>query len=173
MRRPRFLPLVCVIGITLMLSGRVWADDCAAFSDAAIAQAKVPHATMHVATAPGESEQRTETIVTADKVYTQIDGAWHGTPLSAQDVLEAIKEARERGRNTPRTCQKVPGETINGEPTTLLNVHSESNGQTADAKIWISNSSGLPLKSEMRFSSGSVIYDTFRYDNVTAPPGVN
>ena len=68
--------------------------------------------------------------------------------------------------------QKLASEPINGEAVSLLAAHSEANGKASDSRIWISNKTGLPLKSEVHLSSGTVVTDDFRYGNIEAPPGV-
>jgi hypothetical protein len=166
----RAVSLSCVV----FLAGGVltgipvaWADDCTLASDAAIAQAKVPHAVTRVMTVPGKPATQVEMIFVGDKAYTQRNGTWQSMPSSAQDQIETISAARKRAEQTPHTCQKVGGEPINGEATALIAMHSE----TSDARIWISDKTGLPLKSEVHLSSGTVITDNFRYGNIEAPPG--
>jgi hypothetical protein len=148
------------------------ADDCTLASDAAIAQAKVPHAVKHVTTAPGKPAAQVEMIFMGDKAYTQTNGTWQSMPYSAQDQIETISAARKRAEQTPHTCQKLGGEPINGEATALIVMHSETNGKASDARIWISDKTGLPLKSDIHLSNGTVITDDFRYGNIEAPPGV-
>jgi hypothetical protein len=163
----------CLAGLTLMFSPSAWSDDCSLATDAAIAQVKVPHGVTHVMAVPGKPEQRVEIIFVNEKTYTSVGGEWHAMPFSSKDMVDTIEASRIRAEQMPHTCQKVAGETINGEPTTVLVVHSDANGKPSDAKIWISNTSGLPLKSEVHLGSGTVASDEFRYGNITAPPGVN
>jgi hypothetical protein len=169
----RLTQAVCLVCLALMLPPHAWADDCSVATDAALAQVKVPHAVTHVMTMPGHPEQRVEVIFVNEKTYTHMDGAWNVMPFSTKGMQDTIETSRKRAEQMPHTCQKVAGEPINGEATTLLLVHSDANGRPSDAKIWISTSSGLPLKSEIRLADGAVATDTFRYDNITAPPGVN
>jgi hypothetical protein len=161
-----FLAGVVVAGIPV-----AWADDCTLASDAAIAQAKVPHAVTRVTSVPGKPAIQVEMIFLGDRAYTQTNGTWRSVPDSAQDQIETISAARKRAEQTPHTCQKVGGGPINGEATALIAMHSETNGKASDARIWISDNTGLPLKSEIHLSSGTVITDDFRYTNIEAPPG--
>ena len=168
----RAVSLSCVV----FLAGGVlipvaWADDCTLASDAAIAQAKVPHAVIRVTTVPGKPATEVEMIFVADRAYTQTNGTWQSMPSSAQDQIATISAASKRAEQTPHTCQKVGGGPINGEATALIVMHSETNGKASDARIWISDKTGLPLKSEIHLSSGTVITDDFRYTNIEAPPG--
>jgi outer membrane lipoprotein-sorting protein len=164
---------VCLVSLALMLPPRARADDCSVATDAAMAQVKVPHAVTHMMTMPGQPEQRVEIIFINEKTYTHMDGAWNVMPFSTKVMQDTIETSRKRAEQSPHTCQNVVGEPLNGEATTLLLVHSDANGRPSDAKIWISTSSGLPLRSEIRLADGAVVTDTFRYDNITVPPGAN
>jgi hypothetical protein len=53
----------------------------------------------------------------------------------------------------------------------MLTVHSDENGKASDARIWIGDATGLPLKSEIHLANGTVVTDNFRYDNIVAPAG--
>jgi hypothetical protein len=148
------------------------ADDCSAVLDAAIAQAKVPHAATHLTTQPGKPASHAEMVVTADKVYVQLDGTWRSMPYSAQQQIDTVNAAAKRAAEAKQTCQKQPNDTVNGQAASVLTTHNDLNGKIVDARMWISTSSGLPLKSEVHLSDGTVVTDEFRYTNIVAPPGV-
>lgn len=163
---------VCLAGAVAGYAPGAWADDCSLAADAAIAQAKVPHADTHVTTAPGKPPSTVEAIVMDDKVYTQINGAWKVMAFSAQEQTDLINQGKARAAQTPHSCEKKGGETVNGQAASLLTVHSEKDGKVSDSRMWIADATGLPLKSEIHLANGTVIVDTFRYDNIQPPAGV-
>jgi len=110
-------------------------------------------------------------IFTNDKAYTLINGAWNSMAYSAQQQIDVVNAASKRAEQTAHTCRKQGGELINGEAASLLIMHSEPNGKASDARFWISDKTGLPLKSEIHLASGTVVTDDLRYDNIEVPPG--
>jgi hypothetical protein len=148
------------------------ADDCALVLDASIARAKSPHSITHVTTIPGKGATRAEMIFLADKAYVQTNGGWRSMPYSPQEQIDRVNAASKRVEQTTHSCEKLGSEPINGEPVSLLIMHSEVNGKTSETRFWISEKTGLPLKSEAHLSNGTVLADDFRYSNVEAPPGV-
>jgi hypothetical protein len=172
-RAVSFSLIVCLAGGILASIPDARADDCSATTDAAIAQAKVPHADTHVMTAPGKPAARAEMIFTADKAYTQMNGAWSSIAFSAQQQIDTINAAKKRGEQEKRTCQKSDGGAINGEATSLFTMNNQGNGGVSEARLWISDKTGLPLKSEVHLKNGTVVTDDFRYGDIKAPPDVN
>jgi hypothetical protein len=175
MKITRGVLLACVVclaggGVAGIPGAR--ADDCGLASAAAIAQAKVPHAVTHVTAALGKPPTRVEMIFMNDKAYTQMNGAWNSIAYSAQQQIDAVDEASKRAEQTVHTCEKRGGEAINGEAASLLIVHSEATGKVSESRAWVSDKTGLPLKSEVHLSNGTVVTDDFRYGNIEAPPGV-
>lgn len=54
-------------------------------------------------------------------------------------------------------------------------MHTDASGKRSDARLWISEKTGLPLKSEIRIDGGNeiaIVTDDFRYDHIEAPAGV-
>jgi hypothetical protein len=166
-----FYRVVSVAAVVLTVASVARADDCALATTAAFAQANVPHAVTHSMTAPGKPPARVEMIFTDGKAYTQISGAWNVIPYSAQQQIDVVSAASKRAEQTVHTCRKQSGELINGEAASLVIMHSEANGKASDARFWISDKTGLPLKSEVHLASGTVNTDDFRYDNIEAPHG--
>jgi hypothetical protein len=163
---------ICLAGALLAWSPPTWADDCTSASDAAIAQAKVPHAVTHMMTRAGKPPEQIEMVFKDDKAYTQMHGAWQTIPFSAQQQIDSINASREHSEKTSHTCEKLTGQTVNGEASSLYVVHTNANGKISDARVWISDTSGLPLKSEIHLDGGTTITDEFRYGDIQAPPGV-
>ena len=164
------LPLCVALG-----ASAASADPCDLATTAAIAQAKVPHASMHVTAVPGEAPSRAEMIFTDDKAYVQMNGAWRSMDYSPKTQIDRINAVRVSANRPKQTCEKVGNETIKGDPATVLMVHTDDDGRHSDARIWISDKSGLLLKSELRIDKGDeivMVTDDFRYDNIVAPTGV-
>jgi negative regulator of sigma E activity len=164
-------PGVLVAGL-LMTTPLAHADDCmGTIKSASIAQVKVPHAVVHVMTVPGKPPQRMEMVFKNDKAYTLMNGAWSSISFSAQDQLDMIKTSSERAAKTA-TCQRVGSEPVNGESASVFASHDDVHGKAIDAKLWLSDKTGLPLKSEVHMASGMVLTDEFRYTSVEVPAGV-
>jgi hypothetical protein len=172
MRTMHAVAIAVLAGGVLAGSRAARADDCDLSATAAIAQAKVPHGVTHVVSVPGSPPMRAEMIVTGGTVYAEINGAWRSSPFSPQEQIDVINQGRQRAAQTPHTCRKVEGQSFNGEAASLIVMHVEGNGKAVDSQVWISDKTGLPLKSEIKFDNGTVVTDDFRYDNIQAPPGV-
>jgi hypothetical protein len=173
MRAVSLFCIVCLVGGVLAGIPGARADDCDVVPGAAAAQAKLPHAVTHVTTLPGKPPIRVEMIFVNDKAYTQLDGAWRSMAYSAQEQINTITAANKRMDQTPHTCQKLASPPINGEAVSLFVVHSDVSGNASEARFWISDKTGLPVKSEIHLKSGSIVTDDFRYGDVKPPPGVN
>jgi hypothetical protein len=63
----------------------------------------------------------------------------------------------QRPELSPHSCEKISREAIHGEATSLLIIHSETNGEPKEARIWIADKNGLPLKSEAHLSDGKTV----------------
>jgi len=162
---------VLVAGL-LMAAPLAHAGDCGGtIKSASIAQVKVPHAVVHVTTVPGKPPQRIEMVFKGDKAYTLMNGAWSSTAFSAKDQLEMINTSSDRAAKTA-TCQRMGSESVNGESATVFASHDDLRGKAIDARLWLSDKTGLPLKSEVHMASGMVLTDEFRYTNVEVPAGV-
>jgi hypothetical protein len=174
MKSTRAIFFACLLGLSggLAFSQDARADDCASASLAAIAQAKVPHAIVHVVSVPGQAPVRTDIIIMPDKAYAQVNGAWRATGYSAQDQIDSINAANKRATESKQTCQKLASEVIAGESASVLQMRSETNGKSSEGRFWMSDKTGLPLKSEIHISNGIVVADEYRYDNIAAPSGV-
>ena len=162
---------ICVAAGILAASPSALADDCAQASEAAVAQAKVPHSVTHVMAAPGKPPVTIEMIFLVDKAYARTNGNWALMPWSVRDQIDTITTSRERADKTRHTCQKLSGQSIDGQAASLFIVKSETNGKVSEARMWISDSSGLPLKTEIHLGGGADVTDEFRYANIQAPPG--
>lgn len=159
--------------VILMATSPARADDCATIRAASIAQIKVPHTDAHLTIPPGMAPQQIDMVFKNDKVYTRYNGAWSSMAFPAQDQIDTINKVASTTRpGADYSCQKVGNESINGESAAVFASHDASHGKVTDSRIWLSDKTGLPLKSEIHLSNGTVVRDEFRYTNVDAPPGV-
>ena len=143
------------------------ADDCDAVKAATIAAAETPHTAVQTTTASGKTITGS-VIQTETTSYVQVGGAWHASPMSAQDRLKLVTD---NFKTAKITCTKVGTDTINGEPVTVYANHLENQGVVADSKIWIS-AKGLPLKTENHLAGGTDSVSTSDYEHFAPPPGV-
>jgi hypothetical protein len=86
-----------------------------------------------------------ETIFANGQKYSRARGKWTLTPATSQDVVEQEKEKEEHGKST---CQFLRGESVNGEAAMLYLLHREYDQVLEDGEMWVSKSTGLPLRIE-------------------------
>jgi hypothetical protein len=112
-----------------------------------------------------------ETIYVGGKAYMRVRGKWMQSPATPQEVLDELKENRDKGKNT---CQILRSELIGGEPVTVYSVHSETEDFKEDSQMWISKVSGKVLKEEQDVDLGGKIGKEhrsarFEYGNIHPP----
>lgn len=150
------------------------AESCQSVYDALTKVVTTPsHSyTTHTAAFPkGGKPRSSETIYAGGKVYIRVNGKWMASPVEPKDVLEHQRENRERGK---ATCQFMRSESVNGEAATLYSLHRENEGDKEDAQMWISNSTGLLLRSEQDMDVGGAAGKEhrsarFEYGNIRPP----
>jgi len=77
------------------------------------------------------------------------------TPPSQQNFNNFLKQIKE-----DKNYQVIGKETINGKPSTILSWTNSTMGMNINAKMWIWNEKGLPLKMEMTMTFGSAVSTT-------------
>lgn len=153
--------LACVFAIP------AHAGECDPVFAALTAQAKVPYASNGTMLLSGQPPVKNEVVVTGEKMYVRDKGAWKVGDHSTKLVLERMAEDR---KTVNLTCEKAGAEPVGGQAATAYVVHEEKSGNVSDSKMWIANTSGLPLKLEMRFSNTPFTNTIeYRYDNIVAP----
>lgn len=115
-----------------------------------------------------------EAIWTGTVEYVVVQGRWMKSPIDIATAQKAAKEARAKGK---ATCSHLRDEGVNGEPAAVWRIHSVSEVGVTDTDMWISRSSGLPLKSDVHQDVGgalgkSHIVSRYDYANVRPPAGV-
>lgn len=170
MRMISTVRVVGIVGALAAASLSARADDCATVISAQFAQAKAPYAAITMMSQPGQPVSRSEMVVIGATMYFQVAGAWQSMPYSAQEVIDRSTENAKKAKVKP-TCQKFGAELVSGEAATVYNVHEDKDGDAIDSRIWISDSTGLPLKLEVHLGSGTSFTETTRYDRIQPPTG--
>ena len=68
-------------------------------------------------------------IFTMIKVYTQISGRWRSSDFSMEQQINAAEAwGAQQAELSPHSCEKISREAIDSETTSLLIIHSETNG---------------------------------------------
>lgn len=109
--------------------------------------------------------------MTQGKKYIRGAGKWMDSRVTTAEVLE---QEREKEKNSKATCQLVRNEAVNGEAALVYSLHREPQGFKEDSQIWISKSSGMPLREEqgvdMEGEIGKLHNSArFEYGNVRPP----
>jgi outer membrane lipoprotein-sorting protein len=93
-----------------------------------------------------------ETIVANGKVYIRVNGKWRPGLTSPQEMQEQQKENRLHAKGA---CQLVGGEMVGGEAAVVYSTHTESKDAKEDGQIWISKTTGRPLRDEEDIELGA------------------
>lgn len=165
----------CVLAATPALAATLSAE-CKVVVDASKKQITTPsHAYSTSTGLPGQKAPKTyEAIYVGDANYILVGGKWRRGKLSMQDALQ-MKDDNIRNA-TSFTCTYLRDDAVNGESAALYSADSTNEGIRSIGQIWISKSSGLPLKIEQdqdADSAGKFHMSTrYEYGNVQAPAGV-
>jgi hypothetical protein len=150
---------------------RADAAACKAVLDSVIKQASVPvhqKITIENAAAPGRKID-SELIRTGDTLYMQIRGQWTKRPY---DPAKAAEDARTAMQKAEHDCTRTGSESVGGQAADVYAVHSHGPEGDSQSKVWISSSSGLPLRqhTEMTAQGHKMQHEaTYDYANVKAP----
>jgi hypothetical protein len=158
-------------GITLALigfAGLARADaSCDAVYDAGIKQMQTPHHVFSSRSGHGDKGATTnETIFVGGVVYTQLQGKWQRSRMTAADMLAHAQE-KKTDESSDETCRAVGDDAVDGEAAAVYALHNDAG---ADSKLWISKASGSLLRQTIKLPDGSMIDSRYDYKNVQAPP---
>ena len=148
------------------------ADSCQPIYEALIKVATTPSHSYTTSTpANGGSVTETETIFANGQKYIRARGKWMRLPVTSEDVVEQEKEKEQHGKST---CQVLRGESVNGEAAIVYSVRREYGEVKEDGQMWISKSTGLPLRAEEDFdNAGNKMKEhrsaRFEYSNIRPP----
>lgn len=173
-RRKLFILPVIAAGLVMALcsSNAVAAGLCQPVQDSTIKGSSVARHLYQTETRSGQT-RTSEAVYVGNDIYILLNGKWRKSPLTKDKMLNQEKENLANAKNT--SCRVVRDEMVNGVPTTLYAVHSETEDDKLDTQVWLSKSSGLPVKEEIEVDVGggpagkSHKSIRFEYTNVKAP----
>ena len=148
------------------------ADACQPFFDAIQKLVATPsHSYTSSTAAKGGSPQTGETIMSQGKKFIRANGKWMDSHVTTAEVLDQEKENEKSGRSS---CQFVRSESLNGDIASLYHIQRETGNFKEDSQIWISKSTGLPLREEQDMDYGGATgkrhnSGRFEYGNIQPP----
>jgi hypothetical protein len=144
------------------------ADDCGVAWGAMRAGIQKPYASTITITRAGGKPETSHAVMMGDKMYVEVQGAWHTVPMTSTEMLADMDQKR---KTTKASCQRVGDEIMGGQPSTIYAVHSDNEGKVSDNKIWVSKALGMPVKTESHIGD-MVLVSVMDYSNVHTPAGV-
>jgi opacity protein-like surface antigen len=148
------------------------ADACQPVFDALTKLITTPSHSYTTSTPVNGGQVRTaETIMTQGKKYIRANGKWMDTHVTTGEVLA---QERENEKNSKATCQLLRSEVVNAEAAVVYSLSREITGLREEAQIWISKSTGIPLREEQDADWGGEIGKAhnsthFEYGNIQPP----
>jgi hypothetical protein len=96
-------------------------------------------------------------------------GHWIKVPTTPQDLTDAMEETGM----ALSSCSRMREEAVEGKTAAVwaAHLHTGNPVQEIDMQIWISSSTGLPLRTESN-QRGAHVSTHLAYDNVQPPAGV-
>ena len=175
----RLLPSLVLA--SLAAGAAALADDCDVPLAAAVKMYTVPYR-MHSVTTGGAAAAlaggkpvQADMVATADKMYIQVNGAWHAIERPKPDEDDNV-EAMKAGK---AICTRLREEAVDGVPAIVWQVEQKDVQEMKQQTVWIADDSGLMLKGEFQMDVGggdvgkSTTTIELSYTDVTPPPGVN
>ena len=147
------------------------ADSCQPVFDALTKLITTPSHSYTTSTPVGGKARTAETIMTQGKKYIRANGKWMDTRVTTAEVLA---QERENEKNGKATCHLLRSEAVSGEAAVVYSFNRQTTGFKEDSQIWISNSTGVPLREEQDADWGEKIGKAhnsahFEYGNVQPP----
>jgi len=155
-----------------LLSSAHAADSCQPVFDALTKLITTPSHSYTTSTAANGGKTRTaETIMTQGKKYIRANGKWMDSHVTTAEILE---QERENEKNGKATCHFLRSEAVNGEAAVVYSLNRQITGFKEDSQIWISKSTGIPLREEQDADWGGEIGKAhnsarFEYGNIQPP----
>jgi outer membrane lipoprotein-sorting protein len=166
----RIAALIGLAGVFASLAVSARADDCAVVRAASLAGISRPYAATVKMPGGDGLTVVSHIVMTGQKMYMQMRNIWTTKIVTSKDLID---KANKAALKDAMTCQKSGEEAVDGQSATIYAVEAKDAGHLTHSRIWISNSDGLPLKTEIRMQGGDVMTSVFDYKNVTPPPGAN
>jgi opacity protein-like surface antigen len=175
MTRPTLLRIAFSFALALCVPCAYAADgSCPLVFDALTKVIMTPHHTFTTetfASRGGDKPRISESILTGGVSYLQVNGKWMRSSYTPQEMLKQSDENRKNVRVA--ACRLLRDEVVSGEATSVYSSHTENEDAKTDAQVWISKSSGLPLREEIDMDTGDPakrhISMRYEYTNVKAP----
>lgn len=133
------------------------------------------HQYMHQTAAYRKTPTDSEVVITADHMYVRTSGQWRAMPF---DPKKQAQELRGSAAATRMACRYLRDEAVDGQAAAVYASHDDQgDGTSVDVTMWISKSSGLPLRQSTDVDVGGELgksHDEVRFDyaDVKAPAGV-
>jgi hypothetical protein len=107
--------------------------------------------------------------------YALMGGQWIKSPMTIASMKTQVEDVL---KNQKPVCQYLHDEDLDGQPAAVYSEKTALGKMTADATVFISKASGLPLKQDVFSDVGGAkgkrhTVTTYTYTGVTAPPTVN
>jgi hypothetical protein len=165
----RFRTAVLIGLAALSVSTSARADDCAAVRTATLAGVSRPYAATIQMPGPDGLPMLSHVVMTGDKMYLQIRRSWTTKVITTKELVD---KANKTALKELISCQRAGAEELGGDASTIYAVDSQMPGHVGHSRIWISDASGLPLKTEVKLPGGESMTSIFDYKNVSAPLGM-
>jgi hypothetical protein len=144
-------------------------DPCKAVLDAKYAQARAPaYAVTYTRAQPGRPTQSGESRRLNGVSYYLVNGAWVSKAQTADELVEELKHV---SKDAKMVCKSAGNEAVGGQPSTIYDAKIDNMDTISESRMWISKTTGLPLKSHTQIEDGQVLDQTYVYAGVTAPSG--
>jgi len=148
--------------------------DCTAILDAMVKMATTPVRQKVSIKMPGTRPPlQNEQIRIGDTMYMQAHDRWVTQPYDGQKIAANARQALDA---TPHTCSREGSEPVDGQPADVYRMESAAPESKSESRIWISPTSGLPLRQHTILLEGANAngeHDArYDYTNVTPPTGV-
>jgi len=162
---------IAITVAAVALSRLAWADDpaCQPVYQSMERLAATPSHQWTSQTNSGSKPITSEIVTLGDSRYLQVGGVWKRIPYS---TAESIKQQAEQRKDRTSTCRAVRDEAIDGASASLVAVHTVAGDNASDQQVWISKSSGLPVRQVIDIGGITHMEIRYSYTNVVAPAGV-
>jgi hypothetical protein len=166
------IALFTLIGLPILTVSAYAADSCQPVFDAEKKLITSPSHSFTTSTGVnGGPAQTAETVMVQGKKYIRASGKWMDPHVTTAEVL---KREEENEKNGTSSCQFVRSESVNGESASLYHMQREISGFKEDSQIWVSKTTGFPLREEQDIDYGGSIgkrhnSGRFEYSNVRPP----
>jgi hypothetical protein len=169
---PKITTAWAIAIVALTLSRFAWADDpaCKAVYDSMDRLAGTPNHQWLSQSKSGSHDKPTmgEIITVGDFRYLQMSGEWKRMPYS---TAKSITEQADQRKDRSSTCRAVRDESVDGVSANLVAVHTTAEDSASDQQVWISKSTGLPVRQVIDINGTTHIEVRYSYANVAAPTG--